>query len=134
MTPSQKIKHKILYELISEPYNGIELFEFTKITAANVDAMYDELYASDIAYEFREGEVETAIACPVSRHYESKSVASKMMDGSWVGWTYWYGGGKHSDPDSVPWMEDAYNLDLNEEERLVVVQTFTKKPASGDDE
>lgn len=27
-----------------------------------------------------------------SRHYESKEVAAEMHDGSWVGWTYWYGG------------------------------------------
>lgn len=129
MTPAQKIKHKILYELISEPFNGIELSEFTKITAANVDAMYDELYAYDIACEFREGQVETHLECPGSRHYESRSVAAKMLDGSWVGWTYWYGGGKHGEPEAVDWISTAYELDVKEEERLVVVQTFTKKSA-----
>lgn len=105
------------------------MVEFTKITAANVDAMYNELYAYDIEFEFREGQVETQLECPGSRQYESRSVAAKMLDGSWVGWTYWYGGGKHGDPDSISWMEDAYDLDVKEEEQLVVVQTFTRKSA-----
>ena len=75
----------------------------------------------------REGEVETDIPCEWSRHYESKSVAAKMLDGSWVGWTYWYGGGKHGEPEEIDWIEDAYNLSCTEEEKLVLVRTFTKE-------
>lgn len=77
--------------------------------------------------EFREGEVETNIEAPWSRNYESKSVAAQMSDGSWVGWTYWYGGGKHANPEEIEWMGDAYDLECVEEEKLVVVRTFTKK-------
>lgn len=126
MTPEQKIKHKILVGLISEPSNEIHVDPST-ITEENLDDLYEELYADDIEFEFREGEVETNIPCEYSRHYESKSVAAKMLDGSWIGWTYWYGGGKHGEPESIDWMGGAYELDVSEEEKLVVVRTFTKK-------
>lgn len=126
MTPEQKIKHKILVGLISEPSNEIHVDPST-ITEENLDDLYEELYADDIEFEFREGEVETNIPCEYSRHYESKSVAAKMLDGSWIGWTYWYGGGKHGEPESIDWMGGAYELDVAEEEKLVVVRTFTKK-------
>lgn len=128
MTPEQKIKHKILSELVAEPSDEIDI-DISTITAENVDELYDEFYddINDIEFEFRQGDVVTDIPCEYSRHYESKSVAAKMVDGSWVGWTYWYGGGKHGDPDSIPWMDEAYELDVKEEERLVVIQTFTKK-------
>ena len=80
----------------------------------------------DYVYEFREGQVETDVTCEWCRHYESKSVAANI-DGTWIGWTYWYGGGKHGEPEAVAWMEDAYFLDVTEEEKLVTVRTFTKK-------
>ena len=34
------------------------------------------------------------IDCWGSRHYEAESVVAQVPDGSWVGWTYWTGGGK----------------------------------------
>lgn len=68
---------------------------------------------------------ETNIDAPYSRHYESRSVARKLSDGNWVGWTYWYGGGKYGDPESIDWIEDAYDLNCVEETKTVVVKTFT---------
>ena len=50
-----------------------------------------------------------------------------MPDGSWVGWTYWYGGGKHAEPEVMDWMGEAYPLDCVEEEKMVTVRTFTKR-------
>jgi hypothetical protein len=40
----------------------------------------------------------------------------------------WFGGGKHGEPGAVEWMEDAYHLTCHEEEKLVVVRTFTVVP------
>lgn len=77
-------------------------------------------------YEYREGECETDIPPLWSRHYESKSVARQLRDGTWVGWTYWYGGGKHGDPDSIPWIEDSYFLKCTEKQELVTVRTFER--------
>jgi hypothetical protein len=46
---------------------------------------------------------------------------------SWIGWTYFYGGGKYGEPESIDWMSEAYFLDVAEEEKMVVVRTFKKK-------
>jgi hypothetical protein len=76
--------------------------------------------------ELREGTVETEIPCTQSRNYESKSVAAQAVDGTWVGWTYWYGGGKNAEPDDIDWMDKSYDLDVKEEQKTVTHRTFTK--------
>lgn len=127
MTPEQKIKWAILVQL--SDYEDCAALKDYNITEENVDDLYDE-YSDcvwDILYEFREGQVETNITPQYSRNYESQSVAAKMPDGTWVGWTYWYGGGKHGEPEAINWMNESYFLDCAEEEKLIVVQTFTKK-------
>jgi len=99
------------------------------ITAETVDNQYNELVELklhwDYEYEFREGQVETKFP-EYSSHYEAKSVARKMTDGTWVGWVYWYGGGKYGTPEDIEWMKDAYDLELIETEKLVVVQEFKR--------
>ena len=127
MTPEQRIKHAILLKANQWRDEPLDL----AVTADNVDELYDALCDAgehwDAKNEIRAGEHETGLKCAWSRHYESKSVAARMPDGSWVGWTYWYGGGKHGEPDAVDWMEDAYDLDYKEEEKTVIVRTFTRK-------
>jgi len=118
MTPHQKLKYLALITFDSE----------LLVTEKNVDKLFDLYYddLQDILYDMRGGDVETELPCEYSRHYESYSVAVKTPDGSYVGWTYWYGGGKHSEPEAEPWMNKAYNLSCTEEQKLVTIQTFTK--------
>ena len=85
----------------------------------------DEYDLRDALNEFREGEVETNIPCEHSRHYESSSVAAKLSDGLWVGWTYWYGGGKHGEPEAIDWLSEAYWLDVIGEE-VITKYIFAK--------
>lgn len=104
-----------------------------ELTPENVDEIFEESEhdtLSEACYEFREGTVETNIPHEWSRHYEAKSVASPMHNGQWVGWTYWYGGGKHGNPEAIDWMSDAYLLDCKEEEKTVTVRTFTRQVAA----
>lgn len=131
MTPTQKLKHLILLkhaDLGDEPMT-------VEVTAENVDELFEAVNGEDYELqdatsEVRESGTETGIKpAEWSRHYECKSVATKAPDGSWVGWTYWYGGGKHGEPEAVEWIEDAYAVSLAEEEKLVVVQTFTRAAA-----
>jgi hypothetical protein len=128
MTPQQKIKAVILKR--AAQWAEVELLP---LTAENIDDEYDaasegdlEDYLQDARNEVRSGEVETGLPCEWSRHYESKSVAAQTPDGAWVGWTYWYGGGKHGEPEAIDWIEYAYDLTCVEEEKLVTVRTFTK--------
>jgi len=122
MTPEQAIRYMVLDILDAKTP--------TDLTGEVVDELYDAVHPDDrqdILYSVREGGCETDIECERSRHYESKSVAAKAPNGLWVGWTYWYGGGKHSEPEAIGWMDGAYFLDCKEEEQLVTVRTFTKQ-------
>ncbi len=133
MTPQEKIKHLILIR--DAEWEGDDAVDRAKaMTTEQVDAGYNHLVFEegnwDAKNEVREGEVETGIKCDWSRHYESKSVAARYLDGSWIGWTFWYGGGKHAEPEAIDWIEDAYDLNVTEEEKLVTVRTFAKVEAT----
>lgn len=126
LTPTQRIQYEIILNAeASGASKGIG-----KPTPEKIEAEYERLSedgaAQDIEYEFRSGEVETGLPTQYSRHYESKEVAAKLIDGGWVGWTYWYGGGKHGNPEEIEWMGGAYALDCVEEQKMVTVRTFTK--------
>lgn len=123
MTPEQKIKHAILVLM--------EASLPETVTADNIDDLYRDITEDSDDYydaenEFRSGDVDTDIEAEYSRNYESRSVGAKMPDGSWVGWTYWYGGGKHGSPWEIDWMGKAYDLNMVEETKTIVVKTFTK--------
>lgn len=124
-------EYKVKQEIINLYYQWEQLEPISLVSDEEVETLYQELYEKDDLWdaisEIREGDVETDIDCDYSRHYESKSVAMKCVDGTWVGWTYWYGGGKWGDPEAITWIENAYDLDVKEEEKLVVVREFTKK-------
>jgi hypothetical protein len=130
MTPEQKLKHMILVRY-SELYESAPPVPAI-VTASNIDEIYSATYESDdgsirdAINEVRSGDHETDLSCEWSRHYESKAVAAKYFDGSWIGWTYWYGGGKHGEPEAVDWMDSAYDVNVTEEEKMVTVRTFTK--------
>lgn len=128
MTPEQKLKHLILLknsEWTDVPISG-------EVTADNIDELYDE--ANGEGWELQDASSEVRClgqktGLPdrfMSRHYECEEVAIKAPDGTWVGWTYWHGGGKHGEPEAIDWMDDAYDVACTEEEKMVIVRTFTK--------
>jgi hypothetical protein len=92
------------------------------------DNHYDEL--QDLIETVRSSGEETGLECEWSRHYEAKAVARQLDDGYWVGWTYWYGGGKHGNPEEVEWIEDAYYVDVKQETKIVNVFTKTESPVT----
>ena len=128
LTALQLVKLAIL-ETVAR-WDGVELV--AGMTADRIDEKYDELVYleedQDARNDVRCGEFETGLPAGYSRNYESKSVAIKIA-GKYVGWTYWFGGGKHASPEEVDWMEDVYFLDCVEEEKVVTVRTFTKVDA-----
>jgi len=126
-TPELRIKWLILEKLRAW---GAELPE---ITAENCAAVYsnaedgNEFY--DAKNEVRTSGIETSLSAPVSRNYNSVAVAAQCPDGQWVGWTYWYGGGKHGEPSAMDWMDSAYDVLMREEQRIV--QVFSRAQALG---
>lgn len=132
MTPEQKLKHLVLLKSVEF---GAEALP-DEVTADNVDALYDERNENDDGNlqdargEIRcSGEETDGIDSPCSRHYESKAVARQYLDGSWVGWTYWYGGGKHGEPEAIDWMDEAYDLTCTEEQVTITKRTFSEVAA-----
>lgn len=127
MTPEQKLKKEII--LLAAKDKNIEIIG--EVSGEEVEQLYQQLVDLDLHWDYkneiRQGQVETDLDCDYSRHYESKSVAMQVKDGSWIGWTYWYGGGKFGEPEAIDFMANAYELDCKEEERVVVVRTFEKK-------
>ncbi len=85
-------------------------------------------YIYDYEEDFRSGQVVTDIpSAGGGRHYETSSVAHLCQGNIWIGWTYFYGGGKHAEPAGIDWMSDAYELTC--EERNVPTKFFTKVEA-----
>lgn len=130
MTPVQKLK-----ALIINRFMEMEGLPPRVIDAENVDAVFDADYddMQDAREEIRGGRCNTGLTTEyrgelrgAHRNYECDEVAMQAPDGTWIGWTNWHGGGKHSEPSSIPWVEYAYELACKEEEKMVVVRTFSK--------
>lgn len=124
MKPETKVKYAILN--LSAIWEDKQLP--TDLTEEQVEDLWDEAeYIEDAVSEIRHSGVETGLEGRYSRHYESEEVAIQCPNGDWVGFTYWHGGGKFGEPEAIEWIEYAYDLECKEEEKLVVVRTFTKK-------
>ena len=131
MTPEQKLKLAILFRAASWK----EITLPTEVDVHNVDELYDTHNADcglqDAIEAVRHDGFPTDLAdsTPWFRgadDFEKESVAMKLADGTWVGWTRWYGGGKHAEPASIPWMEYSYNV-ICEEKQVTEVQRFFAK-------
>ena len=128
LTPELRIKRQIIKDIKNPEGKPLD-------DASQVEYAWD-FYRDGIAHgdylveardEFRYSGEKTGIpGRECSRHYESDEVARKLDDGTWVAWTYWHGGGKYGEPSSIDWMEYAYEINVTEEEKMVVVRTFTK--------
>jgi len=141
MTPEQILKAAII-EQVAQWINddGVDdlLLEGPFDTQEKIDAAFEaieEHYLEDEASE-AESELrgsythETGIQTQYSRYYESKAVARRFGD-KWVGWTYWYGGGKHGEPESVEWIEHAYFVEAKEETQVVLVFSRPEQKGEG---
>lgn len=136
MNAEQKLKHLILNQLAT-----LRSLTFrTDLTVENIDAEYQFEYENDsdsfqdAKAEVRNGEFWTKLDSRQSRIFKSIEVASKAPDGTWIGWTHWFGGGKHDDPETIEWIEFAYDVTMTvtEEKITVTSQTFAKvEPSAG---
>lgn len=97
------------------------------LTEADIEDLWDEQDCLwDATNEIRTSGEETGLPGQYSRHYESEEVAIQCPDGSWVGFTHWYGGGKHGEPESIDWIEHAYDVNVTSTQKMVTINTFTK--------
>lgn len=100
MTPENKLKYAILdLAHIWEHDSPIR----TDLTDEQVEELWDETDVGEALNEIRTSGVETGLDCESDRHCESDAVAVQCPTGEWVGFTYWYGGGKHGEPEAIDW-------------------------------
>lgn len=121
MTPLQALKHAVLIRVIDEVDENTSPEQIDAIwDAQNPDAIWDTVC------EIRSSGTETGLPVDSSRHYEPFAVAALMPCGRWVGWTYWTGGGKHSNPEEINWMDDAYWVEAEVDQVLRLGHRFSR--------
>lgn len=91
-------------------------------------ALMHEQIGCDAQQDIMEGEWETNITPESSRYCETESVAVKDNYGNYIGFTRYYGGGKHF--NAYAWydesIEGAYYLNCEEKEVLTIQRTWSK--------
>ena len=134
LTPEQKIKALIIYDAYG--YGDADITSIGIKSAEELEDLYDELKDSDdfgnamynAMQELRCSGTETGLTPVItSRHYEINSNTVKALDSSWVEFPYIHGGGKHSNPEECDWMNYARDIVCTEEEKVVLVRTFSVK-------
>ena len=121
-----EIRKQILIDALT---NGLYEPEFEMPSDDDINEFfcenhYDMCSVVDAEEEFRCSGVETNLGADYSRHYEAEQVAKQLSCGAWVSWTFWFGGGKHGQPESVEWIDQAYQVDCSEEVKTITVRTF----------
>ena len=125
MTAEQKLKWLILKAIMPElayPCDNID-----ELWSSSEDEL-DELY--DAKSYIRSSGIMTGLSCEGDRHYDSEAVAAKLPDGSWVGWTYFSGGGKWGNEEEVEWIETAHDVVCKETFRMCSVLDFSAPVAA----
>lgn len=136
MTPAQRLRREILSRIDWSDDEPPILVIPPDATGEQIDELYDEGLDDTDLYDAIQ-EIRDELRCEglptgikprdYSRHYECNEVATLLSDGTWVGWTYWYGGGKYGEPEAIKWIDDAYDIECTETEKLVVVREFKVK-------
>ena len=100
-------------------------------TEIEIEEAYADMYnqiGCDAVQDVMEGDWKTNIPPAFSRHCETESVAVKDNYGDYIGFTRYYGGGKHFDDYS--WydisIEYAYYLTCEEKQVLTTERTWAK--------
>ena len=135
-TPQDYI-YKDILDIILLNYEDIKLLDGLELSLENASDIYnysEEYFGDDIediiqevTYEYRHNGIECNLPPKhYSRHYEVDFVVAEIDD-KWVGWHYWYGGGKHAEPESIDWIEDAEFVDIESEEEETVVKRVFKR-------
>lgn len=128
MNAQQLLRKAILLKAVQ--FENIEPFT-ENLTGEQVDTLWscydenDEL--ADPISEIRCGGIYASNikAATFSRHYEIDVNAMKI-EGVWVAWDYYYGGGKHGEPEAYDWISDARIVNCEEQEVVKIEYIFSE--------
>ena len=139
LTPQDYINYYVITEVLKDN-EDLSLVEGTIVTLENATKItedpleyikgcdyVDEYIYEELNYTFREsGEECNLYSSQSSRHYECDFKVRQIED-KWIGWTYWYGGGKHGEPEAIDWVSDAEFVEVESEEEVTVMQRVFKR-------
>lgn len=129
MNAQQLLRKAILLKAVD--FENIEPFN-VNLDGAGIDNLYSgydvnsELF--DAWEEIRCGGIDAKGLLPVSssRYYEIDAVAINI-DGVWVAYDFWHGGGKYGEPSDYDFIEDARIVNCEEKQVMVTVYNFSEK-------
>lgn len=129
--PAPLALKKYIVEYALKGYSGSILWNSALETEEEINAAYNHQrrqIGCDAQQDIMEGEWKTNINPEFSRHCETESVAVKDNYGNYIGFTRYYGGGKHF--EEYAWydysIEGAYYLNCEEKEVLTIQRTWSK--------
>ena len=115
---AQELIYKQMIQVVSEYNSRITDFVAECVDQESYESMwygikseFDEAY--ELEYEMREGLETNLTSKTSSRHYEI-DVHAMQVDGVWVAWDYYYGGGKHGEPEAFDWISNARIVECEE--------------------
>lgn len=92
----------------------------------DIKSQFDEAY--EVEYETRHGTEKPNLEPKTySRHYEVEVRAIQVED-VWVAWDFYYGGGKHGEPEAFDWISKARIVECEEKIVTKVEYTFKEFP------
>ena len=128
MTAEQVVKLEIIKRAVKE--NDILVFK-DEYTSETIDELYDDAlngeYSDEVNEEYynirHDGEEINLPTSRTSRHYEVDTHVLKIDD-NWIAFDYYYGGGKHSEPDSIDWLDTCRFVYCEEKVVTQTIRTF----------
>ena len=128
MTAEQVVKLEIIKRAAKK--NGILVFK-DEYTPETIDELYDDAltgeYSDEVNEEYynirHDGEEINLPATCTSRHYEVDTHVLNIDD-KWITFDYYYGGGKHSEHDSIDWLDTCRFVDCEEKVVTKTIRTF----------
>ena len=140
MKASDFIYYEMMEEVLKDDDNILQDEYYLSLENAEEMFSYPEGYLKegyyegcfyDIPNEFRVlGEEYNKLLTNYPRHYEVDYHVKELTgitDGGetiskWVGWNYYYGGGKHAEPEAIDWISDSEIVKLVSEKEVTLIK------------
>jgi|SRR4028118_11929 hypothetical protein len=136
-------EYKYSIEQFRLKYDAFNLEDVDNFDEDKLQEFYEELnygeweeIVRDVIYGFRYSGENADDKVYEDRYYCYREVCKKITGSDdfskrgsselYLGWTYYFGGGKHSQPEEVEWMEDCYLLKVREVEETRVVKVYER--------
>lgn len=127
MNAQQLLRKAILLKAVD--FKNIEPFK-DGLSGDEIDKLYESYdrwnELADPWNEIRYSGIDCNLeATTWSRHYEVDSKAIKIDD-KWIQFDYYYGGGKHGEPENFDYIENAIIVDCTEEQITITKYNFSE--------